>query len=81
MIPLHLEVGDIYVIEEEKVILLTAVCSISPVPHPNSIFKWDSSKEFLCQLDKNVCIMFSFLVHIHSYYYHRIMTISLLLTI
>ena len=45
VIPLHLEVGDIYVIKEE---------TVSPVPGPNSIFKWDSSNAFLCQLSQNV---------------------------
>ena len=54
VIPLHLEVGDIYIIKEEAVISLRDVASVSPVPGPNSIFKWDSSNEFLCQLSQNV---------------------------
>ncbi len=52
VIPLR---GDIYVIEEkEEVVSLENVSSISPTPGPNNLFKWDSDKDFLCQLDQNV---------------------------
>lgn len=54
VIPLHLEVGDFYIIGEEKVISLEDVSSVSPIPDPNSIFEWDTNKEFLCQLDQEV---------------------------
>ncbi len=54
VVPLRLEVEDIYVIEEEEVISLENVASISPIPGPNNLFKWDSKKDFLCQLSQNV---------------------------
>lgn len=55
VVPLHLEVGDLHVIGEEMVITLEDIISTSSIPGPNSIFKWDSKKEFLCQLNETVC--------------------------
>ena len=58
--PLHSEADNLFIIQEEKVITLKDITSISSSPSHNNIFKWDEKKEFLCQLDDAVCILFMF---------------------
>ena len=79
VVPLHLEIGDIYVIrEDEEVVSLEDVVSTSPIPDPNNLFKGDSN-DFLCQLDQNVwaSIMFCMCMSIMCIPY-RIMNVLLL---
>ena len=59
VIPLHLEIGDIYVVKEEIVISLQDITAISPIPELGNIFQWDSNMEFLCQLSENVLLVCS----------------------
>ena len=54
IILLHSEAENLFIIQEEKVITLKDITSISSSPSHNSIFKWDEKKEFLCQLDDAV---------------------------